>query len=78
LQAEDDEWWMGKKNNKTGLFPSNFVKENVPSEGKLVQLNWFLSSDLLTDCLGNVVLDMPNVKSIQMTVVYDLLYLKRI
>lgn len=23
----EDGWWMGKKNNQIGAFPSNFVKE---------------------------------------------------
>ncbi|XP_066539937.1 SH3 domain-containing protein 21 isoform X2 [Hoplias malabaricus] len=31
----EDGWWMGKKNNKIGAFPSNFVKEIFPKEGHL-------------------------------------------
>lgn len=30
----EDGWWMGKKNNQIGAFPSNFVKEIfVPLKG---------------------------------------------
>uniref|UniRef100_A0A673LRH2 Osteoclast-stimulating factor 1 n=1 Tax=Sinocyclocheilus rhinocerous TaxID=307959 RepID=A0A673LRH2_9TELE len=34
LREIEDGWWMGKKNNQIGAFPSNFVKEIfVPSKG---------------------------------------------
>uniref|UniRef100_A0A8C1T2I2 Osteoclast-stimulating factor 1 n=1 Tax=Cyprinus carpio TaxID=7962 RepID=A0A8C1T2I2_CYPCA len=36
LREIEDGWWMGKKNNQIGAFPSNFVKEIfVPSKGTL-------------------------------------------
>ncbi|XP_072535859.1 SH3 domain-containing protein 21 [Salminus brasiliensis] len=35
LREIEDGWWMGKKNNKIGAFPSNFVKEIfvLPKDG---------------------------------------------
>ncbi|XP_017563754.1 SH3 domain-containing protein 21 isoform X2 [Pygocentrus nattereri] len=37
LREIEDGWWMGKKNNKIGAFPSNFVKEifSFSKDGKL-------------------------------------------
>ncbi|XP_036442691.1 SH3 domain-containing protein 21 isoform X1 [Colossoma macropomum] len=37
LREIEDGWWMGKKNNKIGAFPSNFVKEifSFPKDGRL-------------------------------------------
>ncbi|XP_073704015.1 SH3 domain-containing protein 21 isoform X2 [Garra rufa] len=39
LREIEDGWWMGKKNNQIGAFPSNFVKEIfVPSkDGKITE-----------------------------------------
>uniref|UniRef100_A0A672PTI5 Osteoclast-stimulating factor 1 n=1 Tax=Sinocyclocheilus grahami TaxID=75366 RepID=A0A672PTI5_SINGR len=35
LREIEDGWWIGKKNNRVGAFPSNFVKEIfVPSKGE--------------------------------------------
>uniref|UniRef100_A0A8B9R937 Osteoclast-stimulating factor 1 n=1 Tax=Astyanax mexicanus TaxID=7994 RepID=A0A8B9R937_ASTMX len=34
LREIEDGWWMGKKNNKIGAFPSNFVKEIFPKGSK--------------------------------------------
>lgn len=33
LREIEDGWWMGKKHNKIGAFPSNFVKEIFPKDG---------------------------------------------